>query len=1096
MCISKIRKLEQSLETQEQYIKYLYVTIEGHESEIEDLRCKNWELRISLKDALSNISLKEEALQALERQLIEAENKNLELKDRISVILESVRTSRTDKNMAQANPVNFILNNYLPGIANILQQIRQHTERIVPLTRPNLDNRYDQINHYLDQIRQGVTPLLNATQNLANITAERNQYLVERAQYRTERDQYQNLLNAENRQVADLRNQLQNSRNQYLNSYWNLRVNWQLAQDRKTRISELLREKFAYMLLNHQKTRRLQHSQGWQQQTQARYIKWKQKTHNIRGHLQQSRADRGLLEYNRDRIYNRYLKWKQKTQAVRNDNQNLNQQVIVLQNNPPVIHNQGMAGYAPKKFRGLPGEDPLLWLQEFRQWCESAGLDAGANARTRTRILGVFETCMEDDARDWWESKIKGKNWELQNILDGVGTATIIAFRALNNAGIGAINANQFRGQARVIRNQAGGDATINGASFIPDETVWDEDWSIAGGRTTDLAPNLPNAGTGGTVVLTGTRCGQAFHEFRTGFPTITAEKSKIAFQGITQGKDGVTRFYSNLRRMVKLAYPALPAVSQDELVRQQFIQGLSRENQIEVRRIGLENPTSVLVKKLEEIERYSTDSMNPLSVMHSLPTAQQAPTLDDIAKLIDSKLQSVKPLPPIIQPQIPAQPAAIKKDIAKERLLYLAYRLGMTREDGDENKVSVDELEEYIDTFLRIGLPDDHIYNQFNFVRKVFGINKPSNRKAYTTKSRHCSECGKSGHTKSSCPKKKKGKKGKKTNYVGNDSSSESSSSSDSSSDDSDDHLCYGLKKNSSKKESVKKKKPQVDKNQIINAVFQLVLKAMVESFVSAVPKDTVISVYNAMNAEFINFKEPILSQLKGAPSIKTREKIWDSVKEILATILQPMISIISNNLASNLIRKDEAEINGDNLHVDNSLWTPAGIGIVNRKSASDVVTIKCRIIAPNSSKSLVIPVVIFDTGSDSSLISSNIAKRLMLDIDKNNAPDLSGVATKSDTMGTVYGLGISIYDSDNDKTIEDDFMVIKSDKDFLLLGVPWIDRAKAIVDFYNRQLSIPISQRKKITIPISLHKRKTNVTSLHIDSIDLKKIHVMANS
>src|SRR5688572_11004054 len=99
---------------------------------------------------------------------------------------------------------------------------------------------------------------------------------------------------------------------------------------------------------------------------------------------------------------------------------------------------------------------------------------------------------------------------------------------------------------------------------------------------------------------------------------------------------------------MVKLAYPALPAVSQDELVRQQFLQGLSRENQIEVRRIGLENPTSVLVKKLEEIERYRTDSINPLSAIHSLPSAQQALTLDDIAKLIDSKLQSVKPLPPI----------------------------------------------------------------------------------------------------------------------------------------------------------------------------------------------------------------------------------------------------------------------------------------------------------------------------------------------------------------------------------------------------------------------------------------------------------------
>ena len=82
-----------------------------------------------------------------------------------------------------------------------------------------------------------------------------------------------------------------------------------------------------------------------------------------------------------------------------------------------------------------------------------------------------------------------------------------------------------------------------------------------------------------------------------------------------------------------------------------------------------------------------------------------------------------------------------------------------------------------------------------------------------------------------------------------------------------------------------------------------------------------------------------------------------------------------------------------------------PAGIGIVNRKSASDVITIKTKIIAPDSAKTMVIPKTIFDTGSDSSLISSNIVKRLELDVDKTNAPDLSGVATKSDTMGTTYG-------------------------------------------------------------------------------------------
>ena len=88
-------------------------------------------------------------------------------------------------------------------------------------------------------------------------------------------------------------------------------------------------------------------------------------------------------------------------------------------------------------------------------------------------------------------------------------------------------------------------------------------------------------------------------------------------------------------------------------------------------------------------------------------------------------------------------------------------------------------------------------------------------------------------------------------------------------------------------------------------------------------------------------------------------------------------MISVVSNNLASNLIRKEE---DSDSLHVDDSLWMPAGIGIVNRKSASDVITIKTKIIAPDSAKTMVIPKTIFDTGSDSSLVSSNIVKGLSL--------------------------------------------------------------------------------------------------------------------
>jgi hypothetical protein len=210
--------------------------------------------------------------------------------------------------------------------------------------------------------------------------------------------------------------------------------------------------------------------------------------------------------------------------------------------------------------------------------------------------------------------------------------------------------------------------------------------------------------------------------------------------------------------------------------------------------------------------------------------------------------------------------------------------------------------------------------------------------------------------------------------------------------------------------------------------------LKALVQSFINSVPKETVISVYNILNVEFINYKELILNQFKGSLSIKTREKIWDNIKELFTVILQPMIGVVSSNMAANLIHKNEES---SNIHIDDGLWISAGIRIVNLKSASDVVTIKTKVVTPESEKSLVIPITIFDTGSDSSLISNNIVKCLDLTVDRSNAPDFSSVAIKSDTIGTVYGLGILVYDGENTKKIEDDFMVVKSDKDFLLLGV-----------------------------------------------------------
>src|SRR6266496_3722206 len=124
---------------------------------------------------------------------------------------------------------------------------------------------------------------------------------------------------------------------------------------------------------------------------------------------------------------------------------------------------------------------------------------------------------------------------------------------------------------------------------------------------------------------------------------------------------------------MVKLAYPTLPVINQEELVRQQFLQDLSRENQVEARRIG-------------------------------------------------SKLQPLKHTTPAPAP-VKQHPQLVFCDDGKERMLMLAYRLGFPQPDN-EDTVTLEELEKFIDKELRGRLTPDDYYHQTYQVKKVFGMN------------------------------------------------------------------------------------------------------------------------------------------------------------------------------------------------------------------------------------------------------------------------------------------------------------------------------------------------------------------------------------
>src|SRR2546426_350282 len=100
-----------------------------------------------------------------------------------------------------------------------------------------------------------------------------------------------------------------------------------------------------------------------------------------------------------------------------------------------------------------------------------------------------------------------------------------------------------------------------------------------------------------------------------------------------------------------------------------------------------------------------------------------------------------------------------------------LAYRLGFLQPDN-EDEISLEVLENFIDKELHGKLVPDDYYHQTFRVKKVFGVN--TSMYGYNThadkpkkSSYKYSECSKSGHIKSSCLKKKKGKAKKKTNYI-----------------------------------------------------------------------------------------------------------------------------------------------------------------------------------------------------------------------------------------------------------------------------------------------------------------------------------------
>ncbi|PKK58855.1 hypothetical protein RhiirC2_822149 [Rhizophagus irregularis] len=105
--------------------------------------------------------------------------------------------------------------------------------------------------------------------------------------------------------------------------------------------------------------------------------------HQLRTNAQNqlSRGDIGLLEFNRDRLYERYEKWKNKTQAERQNILILQAQILALQNNPPNLINMALpAGFVMPELSSFE-QDHEKFRDDFIAYIHLAGLNDEARIR-------------------------------------------------------------------------------------------------------------------------------------------------------------------------------------------------------------------------------------------------------------------------------------------------------------------------------------------------------------------------------------------------------------------------------------------------------------------------------------------------------------------------------------------------------------------------------------------------------------------------------------------------------------------------------------------------------------------------------------------
>ncbi|GBB95951.1 hypothetical protein RclHR1_02650022 [Rhizophagus clarus] len=645
-----------------------------------------------------------------------------------------------------------------------------------------------------------------------------------------------------------------------------------------------------------------------------------------------------------------------------------------------------MAGYAPKRFSGRADEDIDEFVKDYRLYLTAANIATG-NPAGKQRALELFWSCLTDEASRWAEDKLKGKKWRLNHVRCGNALA--------NMAAIAGWSYWRYSYPAHNVHT--------------------DEDWSLAGGCPVDAgtATNAPNGvlNNNNHIVLPDINISQVIYWFKRNYPTVVREQQELIFGTLTQGSDSVRNYYRKINK-----YASWARIS-DREKRIQFIRGLSPENKLEMKRLGLNRPLNdELIETLEEIETERNNLLlgediynQPVSKTKLKVPSHQSITTEDVDRIVNSRIQALQQSAPNQSPLS----SSSQENITKADLQALAKsfqetltRASKTLEINDDDYY-YDPVDDITDSMAGMTLNSAIINAIKSAVKK-------------------CTKCGRFGHTSRKCPRKKKkkskkSKKGRINLAIEPDSSSDITSSSD-----------------------IKKKVKKESESEKLSS------KEISSAKLREIPLEEIIR--KVLHSELKLIFPPHFFQ---DSSLITSKQIVAPMERASG---QNDTSASSNDLFSDESSQEEESLDG-----------PMEIDFVKKKEPkTSVATVKCKI------KRLKIPAMTLDSGAEPPIITKNIVVRVNAKIDESEKHDLSGVATVPiESIGIVRNLPITLAPG---LTIYEDFIVVDYHKPTLIFSNQLLKKYKCAMDWDTNELKISLNGKDYI-IPVTMHKVKNKL-------------------